>query len=203
MKPAIVWPVVGKYPISFRFGEAPAWYTRVFGYPHNGIDIACPVGTSVLAVDKGVVQFADDIPDLDGKGLILSHEWGISLYWHLQTLSATLGGACDKGAIIGGSGRTGYVTGPHLHFGIKVFGDEPAGMRGWTDPLKYISETITQPAEPAPVMRTHIVLPGQTLWGLAERYYGNGTMWRRIYLANQEKIENPNLIRPLMRLIVP
>ena len=203
MKPSIAWPLVGKYPITFVFGEAPAWYTRVFGYPHNGIDIGCPVGTGVLATDTGKVIFADAIPDGDGMGLILQHEWGISLYWHLNSLSAILGGACDKGALVGESGNTGYTTGPHLHFGIKVLDEPVEGMRGWCDPQRYISETVIEPAPPAAIAKTHLVMPGDTLWGLADKYYRNGTEWRRIYLANQDKISNPNLIRPLMRLVIP
>jgi len=203
MKPSILWPVVGKFPISFRFREAPEWYVKYFGYPHNGIDIACPIGTSVIAVDKGIVSFADDIPDSDGKGLILSHEWGISLYWHLERLVAMLGNQVEKGVIIAYSGKTGYVTGPHLHFGVKVYGVDQPGMKGWTDPLRYIEDTVPLPTSPLPVARYHLVLPGQTLWSLAEKYYGNGLEWRRIYLANQEKINNPNIIFPLQKLLIP
>jgi murein DD-endopeptidase MepM/ murein hydrolase activator NlpD len=203
MYPKIVWPVVGKFPITFPFGSAPDWYIKIFGYPHNGIDIGCPVGTPVLACDNGDVAFSDDIPDVDGKGLILKHEWGLSLYWHLQDLIAKLGNRVEKGVLIGHSGRTGYVTGPHLHFGTKVFGDEVPGMRGWTDPLRYIEETIAQPPAPAPVARWHRVMPGESLWSLAQKYYGDGTEWRRIYLANQEKINNPNLIFPFQKLFIP
>jgi murein DD-endopeptidase MepM/ murein hydrolase activator NlpD len=203
MKPSILWPVVGKYPISFSFGEAPEWYTKYFGYPHNGIDIACPIGTPVIAVDAGNVSFADDIPDSDGKGLILKHEWGISLYWHLSELSATLGGACDKGALIAKSGNTGYVTGPHLHFAIKVNGDEPAGMRGWTDPVKYIEGDVSTPIPTLPIQKTYIVGFGDTLWKIADKFYNNGTEWRRIYEANKDKIKNPNVIYPLQKLLIP
>ena len=203
MDPKIIWPVVGKYPISFRFGEAPEWYIKIFGYPHNGLDIACPVMTPVLACDGGEVCFSDDIPDQDGKGLILKHEWGLSLYWHLQDLIAKLGDRPEKGAMVAHSGATGYVTGPHLHFGIKVFGVEDPGMKDWSDPLRYISETIPTPAPPQPVVRYHTVLPGETLWGLAQKYYGNGLEWRRIYNANLEKISNPNIIRIFQRLLIP
>jgi len=203
MDPKIFWPVVGKFPISFRFGEAPEWYLKLFGYPHNGIDIACPVGTPVLATDFGEVVFADDIPDSDGKGLILKHEWGLSLYWHLNDLIAKLGWRPEKGALIAHSGATGYVTGPHLHFAIKVFGVDIPGMKGWCDPIKYLEETVPTPAPPSPVSRFHIVLPGQTLWGLAQKYYGNGLEWRRIWDVNREKIKNPNIIYPLQRLLIP
>ena len=203
MKPKILWPVRGKYPITFRFGEAPLWYTRVFGYPHNGVDIGCPVGTPILGCDDGEVVFSDDIPDWDGKGMILKHKWGMSLYWHLSRLIAGLGHRVERGAVMAHSGRTGFVTGPHLHFGIKIFGVENPEMRNWVDPLKCLQEEMPAPFEPPVQMRHHLVLPGQTLWGLAEKYYGNGLLWRRIYLANKEKIKNPNLIHPLQRLMIP
>ncbi len=203
MEPKIAWPVAGLYPISFRFGEAPKWYTDVFGYPHNGIDIACPEGTLILACDNGEVIFADDVPDADGKGLILKHEWGLSLYWHLSTISAGLGNRVEKGAGMAQSGRTGYVTGPHLHFAIKVFGHEVPAMRGWADPLRFLETTQPAPAPPMIVPKWHLVLPGDTLWSIAAKHYGNGLQWRRIYEANRDKISNPNLIRPFMKLLVP
>ena len=203
MDPKIAWPVVGKFPISFRFGEAPEWYIKMFGYPHNGIDIACPEMTPVLACDDGDCVFADDIPDSNGCGLILKHEWGLSLYWHLKDLVAKLGNYCEKGSLIGHSGRTGYATGPHLHFGIKVLGVEIPGMKGWADPLRYIEGGEQAPAAPAPVVKRHWVRHGETLWGLAEKYYGNGFEWRRIYEANKDIIKNPNLIRPFQNLLIP
>jgi murein DD-endopeptidase MepM/ murein hydrolase activator NlpD len=199
----IKWPVVGKYKVSFRFGETPDWYIKVFGYPHNGIDIACPVLTPVVATDKGRVVFSDDIPDLNGKGLILEHTWGMSLYWHLQSLSATLGNYVEKEALIANSGATGYVTGPHLHFGIKVFGVEVPGMRGWCDPLKYIDNESMDPQEPYPQNRYYMVRPGDCLWNIANKFYGNGLEWRRIYESNKDKISNPNLIRPFIKLLIP
>jgi len=199
----IKWPVVGKYRISFRFAEAPQWYLDIFGYPHNGVDIACPVGTPVLATDKGRVVFADDIPDSNGKGLILEHTWGLSLYWHLQTLVAKLGDFVEKEAMVGNSGATGYVTGPHLHFGIKVYGAEVPGMRGWSDPLRYIENEDTSPQQPYPQNRYYMVMPGDSLWKIAQKFYGNGLEWTRIFESNKDKIKNPNLIRPFTNLLIP
>lgn len=203
MTPEIVWPVLGNWPITFKFGEAPDWYVKAFGYPHNGVDIGCLVGTPVRACDAGEVVFSDAIPDQDGEGLILKHEWGSSLYWHLSQIGAKLGVRAEKGATIGLSGNTGFTTGPHLHFGMKVTGDSPEGMRGWSDPLKYLTGTIPEVSPVKPVERTHLVLPGQTLWGLAQKYYGSGFNWRIIYNANKDKIKNPNLIFPLQRLVIP
>jgi murein DD-endopeptidase MepM/ murein hydrolase activator NlpD len=203
VEPKICWPLQGNFPITFRFGEDPKWYRAIFGYPHNGLDLACPVGTPVFACDQGKVIFSDDIPDGNGEGLILEHLWGQSLYWHTSRNNARFGEIIPKLTVIAYSGNTGYTTGPHLHFGIKVRGVEIPGMRGWADPSKYLTGESLPPSVPLPVTKTHLVLPGDTLWGLASKYYKNGTEWPRIYEANKEKISNPNLIRPFQRLLIP
>ena len=202
-KPSLLYPVKEKFNISFLFGEAPDWYVKVFGYPHNGIDIACPIGTVTRAVDNGIVTFCDDIPDGDGKGIILTHSWGLSLYWHLSNLIIKNDQTVKKGQTIGLTGATGFVTGPHLHFAIKVTGGGIPEMRYWVNPLVYMEENIEPPAPSPTIEKYHLVLPGQTLWSIAEKYYNNGTEWKRIYLANQEKIKNPNIIYPLQRLLIP
>ncbi len=46
-------PFNGEYRISFKFGENPGWYVKRFGYPHNGVDYATPVGVVIRASDKG------------------------------------------------------------------------------------------------------------------------------------------------------
>jgi murein DD-endopeptidase MepM/ murein hydrolase activator NlpD len=203
MNPRIRKPFEGDYPLTFDFGEAPEWYIKVAGFPHNGLDFGLPTGTPVLACDEGFVIYADNIPDSDGMGLILSHYWGISLYWHLSEITAKLGHSYGKGAIIGKSGATGWATGPHLHFAIKVKGDEPAGMRGWSDPKKYFSEPLPQEQQQTQQPHIYEVIPGDSLWKIAEKFYGNGAKWRLIYEANKDKIKNPNLIYPYQKLIIP
>lgn len=196
-------PVAGMFKITFRFGEAPDWYVKIFGEPHNGVDLAVPVGTPVLACDNGRVSYADTVPDQNGCGLILSHAWGISLYWHLSKVIAKLGDVVLKGDLIGLSGATGYATGPHLHFGVKPNKAIDPNIRGWIDPEPYFEEKLPVQSPPPPVKRYHIVGFGETLWGLAQKYYGNGLEWKRIYDANKDKIKNPNLIYPFQKLLIP
>jgi len=62
--------------------------------------------------------------------------------------------------------------------------------------------------EPAPAVNpkstgTHIVQPGDTLWAIAKKYYGNGNQYPRIVNANKDKIKNPNLIFPGQQLVIP
>ncbi len=57
------------------------------------------------------------------------------------------------------------------------------------------------PTPPAP--RVHVVEEGDTLWGIAERLLGNGTLWILIFEANRDKIDDPNLIHPGQELVIP
>lgn len=49
----------------------------------------------------------------------------------------------------------------------------------------------------------HVVRPGDTLWAIAKKYYGNGAQYTKIYNANRDKIKNPNLIYPGQKLVIP
>ncbi len=51
--------------------------------------------------------------------------------------------------------------------------------------------------------RTHLVQPKETLYGLAQRYYGNKNQWRRIYYANRNRLTDPNDLPVGIRLIIP
>ncbi len=203
MQDKITFPLRGTYPITFKFGEAPDWYIKEFGYPHNGIDIGAPDGTPVLATDDGVVSYADNIPDSSGCGIFLTHDWGQSEYWHLSVLSVRFGDHVAKGSVIGYSGHTGFASGPHLHFGIKVAGDSPANMRGWSDPEKYLNSVPVPTPPPPPVSKTYTVVSGDSLWKIAEKMYGQGYQWPKIYDANKTIIANPNIITPGMVLTIP
>ncbi|MDU3351963.1 MAG: LysM peptidoglycan-binding domain-containing protein, partial [Clostridium sp.] len=56
---------------------------------------------------------------------------------------------------------------------------------------------------PKATNRTYTVVIGDTLWGIATRYYGNGAQYPKIYNANRNIISNPNLIYPGQRLVIP
>ena len=196
-------PFKGNYRVSFEFGEAPAWYTKVTGYPHNGIDFAMVIGVPILACDDGVISYADNVPDSNGLGININHDWGMSQYWHLSKLIAKMGATVKRGDLIGLSGDTGWATGPHLHFAIKVKEISNEFMRGWTDPAQYFGDPNypLPPVEPAET--THVVVSGDTLWGLAVKYYGDGTRWPEIYKANRGKIFDPRLIYPAQLFTIP
>jgi len=196
-------PFTGNYPVTQKFGDNAEWYVKIAGYPHNGIDYAMQKGTPILACDDGVLTYADNVPDADGLGINITHEWGMSQYWHLNKLTANYQQKVKRGDKIGLSGATGWATGPHLHFGIKVNGHGAKGMRGWTDPAPYMEENISGGGESVNAPRSHQVARGETLWGIAVKYYGQGYLWPKIYEANKKIIANPNIIFPGQKLIIP
>jgi len=203
MKPRIRKPFEGKFPISFKFGECPSWYSRITGYPHNGVDFALPVGNPVIVCDKGRVVWADNACDGRGLSVHVLHDWGLSVYYHLSSIYARFGNEVKRGDVLGLSGVSGWATGPHLHFGIKVKGHGVPGMRGWCNPLKYLGEPIDELFPPPIVPRHYIVRPGDSLWKIALKFYQKGIFWRKIYDANRMKIKDPRLIHPFQRLLIP
>lgn len=90
--------------------------------PHNGEDIAAPLGTEVHASNTGRVIMADDL-FFSGKSIILDHGWGIfTMYFHLSEMSVHPGEVVKKGQLIGLVGASGRATGPHLHWGLRLAG---------------------------------------------------------------------------------
>ena len=86
---------------------------------HKGIDIACPVGSKVLASRAGTIAFTGTSGGY-GKLIIIEHEHGYrSLYGHLSGYKGKVGQKVSRGDVIGYSGNTGHTTGPHLHFEVK------------------------------------------------------------------------------------
>ena len=199
----IGYPFEGKYPISFKYGEAPEWYLRAFGYPHNGVDFAMPIGVKVIACERGVISYADNIPDSNGKGINIAHEQGMSQNWHLSVINKRYGDMVEKGEEIGMSGDTGFVTGPHLHFGFKLPSLASQEMRGWVDPLPLFEEPITEPALPPTKPKKYTVKSGDTLWKISERFYGSGYHWQKIFDVNRDKIKAPALIYPFQEITIP
>lgn len=97
------------------------------GYTHQGIDVAAPMYTPVFAVASGVVTKASpDSKGVDAGGghmIFIDHEDGSqSWYMHLSTYAVEVGDRVSAGDVIGLSGASGDVTGPHLHFEYRVNG---------------------------------------------------------------------------------
>jgi len=126
------WPVPGYYDISSHFGWRihPILGTRRF---HEGIDIPAPAGTPVVSVSGGVVYAVLD-EGAYGLHVFVRDAQYEYMYAHMSRVDVHAGQVLKPGDRIGAVGSTGYSTGPHLHFGIRLPGDA-----GWIDPEPILS----------------------------------------------------------------
>lgn len=107
--------------ITSSFGNKRLFNGQLKSY-HNGVDFRAPVGTPVLAANSGVVKLADNL-FYSGNTVIIDHGNLIfTIYAHLSKLEVKTGRPIAKGQRIGLTGATGRVSGPHLHWGVKVNG---------------------------------------------------------------------------------
>lgn len=91
--------------------------------PHAGTDIAAPEGTNVKAAADGIVVLNTQDLFYSGNTVIIDHGHGLqTVYAHLKDSSVKKGDQVLKGGIIGHVGKTGRVTGPHLHWGASLRG---------------------------------------------------------------------------------
>ncbi len=117
LRPSFYNPLPGR-PITGRFG-----YRR---YPrrgmHKGMDITAPYGTPIKSSTSGRVSFAGYQSGY-GKTVIVSHQGGMStLYAHLSSILVGRGRYVGRNTVIGRVGSTGFTTGPHLHFEVRING---------------------------------------------------------------------------------
>jgi len=131
--------------ISQRFGENPGFYKQFGLAGHEGLDIACPIGTPVLATHDGWCE-----PRWSGRDYgdqVWLHGDGLStLYAHLNQTTVAFGQQVERADQIGLSGDTGrWVTGPHLHLGLKIGGVSNREFKDWLDPEPYLRrETMSK-----------------------------------------------------------
>ena len=114
-----IWPATGR--ISGVFGSQ-----RILNgeprRPHNGIDIAAPRGTPVVAMAEGQIALANSDMFLTGKTVMINHGHGLtSIYIHMDRITVKRADLVSRGQQIGTVGMTGRATGPHLHWGVSLF----------------------------------------------------------------------------------
>jgi murein DD-endopeptidase MepM/ murein hydrolase activator NlpD len=89
---------------------------------HNGVDYAAPTGTPVRTVGEGVVEFSG-WQNGYGNVVHVKHDADrTTVYAHLSRVDVAKGDRVEQGAVIGAVGSTGWATGPHLHFEVKIDG---------------------------------------------------------------------------------
>jgi len=90
------------------------------GSPHSGMDFPVPAGTPVHAAQRGRVVLAEEL-FFSGNTVVIDHGLGTyTFYGHLSSIRAKAGDPIEAGAVLGETGATGRVTGPHLHWGLTV-----------------------------------------------------------------------------------
>ncbi len=127
-----IYPISGPITSPFGWRTHPIFKSRIF---HSGIDIGGPNGGAIRASNDGRVIYSGWYGGY-GKVVILDH--GIvngkpitTLYGHMSAINVSNGQNVKKGQTIGREGSTGYSTGPHCHFEVRVNGKP-------TNPLNYI-----------------------------------------------------------------
>jgi murein DD-endopeptidase MepM/ murein hydrolase activator NlpD len=95
---------------------------------HLGVDFDGSVGDPIRAANRGVVALADTLY-YSGGTVLLNHGGGlITGYFHMSRMLVSVGDTVERGQIIGRVGRSGRVTGPHLHWSVRV-GSTPVDGR--------------------------------------------------------------------------
>ena len=90
--------------------------------PHSGEDFAASRGTPVYAAQRGRVVMASDL-FFSGNTIVLDHGLGLyTLYAHLDFMAVKEGKMAESNSLIGRVGATGRVTGPHLHWAVRLNG---------------------------------------------------------------------------------
>ena len=88
--------------------------------PHSGADLRADVGTPVYAANRGRVVLAKDL-FYSGNSVFIDHGLGLySTYLHLSKIEVAPGTIVERGQRLGLAGATGRVTGPHLHWGVRI-----------------------------------------------------------------------------------
>lgn len=109
-----IWPISGV--VTSEFG--PRW-----GGFHPGIDIAGPNGGAIVAAMSGTVIYAQFNDGGYGNMTVIDHGGGYATaYAHQSKLGVSVGQKVTQGQVIGYEGSTGFSTGPHVHFEIRVDG---------------------------------------------------------------------------------
>ena len=128
---SFTWPCPASGRITSGFGSRKS-PTKGASSNHQGIDISAPTGTSIVAAAAGEVVIAT-YSSSAGNYVMISHGGGVyTVYMHASSLLVSQGQSVKKGQTIAKVGSTGYSTGSHLHFGVRVNGS-------YVNPTKYVS----------------------------------------------------------------
>ena len=135
----LAWPVPGYTKITSNYGMRVHPITGQYKL-HTGVDISAPMGANFVAANDGIVTKAE-YNTAYGKMVMIDHGGGIStLYAHGSEILVTVGQTVKKNEAILKVGSTGYSTGPHAHFEVRINGVV-------TNPIPYITNGLVPGTE--------------------------------------------------------
>jgi len=117
-------PVINFSSVTQEYGATKFAQRAYKGKWHNGLDFGAPLGTPVYAAQDGLVVSVENqdrycYRGAYGKYVAIRHYSGLTtLYAHLSMYVVNEGDKVERGQVIGYVGKTGYATGPHLHFTV-------------------------------------------------------------------------------------
>ena len=126
-----IWPCPSSSRVTSPFGGRSS-PTEGASSNHQGMDIGAPSGSNIIAAAAGEVIISTYSYSA-GNYIMINHGGGVyTVYMHCSQLLASKGDKVTQGQVIAKVGSTGYSTGPHLHFGIRVNGS-------YVNPANYVS----------------------------------------------------------------
>ena len=136
----LAWPIPGYTRVTSKYGMRIHPITGVYKL-HTGVDVSAPMGANFVAANDGIVTKAE-YNSAYGNMVIIDHGGGVStLYAHGSEIMVKLGDTVKRGeTVVLKVGSTGYSTGPHAHFEVRLNGVV-------TDPLPYITNGMIPSAK--------------------------------------------------------
>jgi murein DD-endopeptidase MepM/ murein hydrolase activator NlpD len=124
----LLWPASGPVTSGYGYRTHPIFGD---GRMHTGIDIGASYGAPVISADAGTVAYVGAMSGY-GNVVVIDHGGGLATtYNHLSAFGVSSGQSVGRGVYIANVGCTGYCTGPHLHFEVRINGSP-------VDPLGYL-----------------------------------------------------------------
>ncbi len=128
---SFTWPLPASSRITSNFGGRSS-PTEGASSNHQGIDVGAPEGSTIIAAASGTVVISTYSKSA-GNYVMINHGGGVyTVYMHMSSIAVSSGQKVGMGDTVGYVGSTGYSTGPHLHFGVRVNGT-------YVNPLNYVS----------------------------------------------------------------
>jgi len=166
----LAWPADARFRITSPFGERVHPVTGKTSF-HNGTDIGTPTGTPLVAAHHGTVK-RQSVDSVSGTYLILDHGLGVqTTYCHLSATSVRERERIRRRQVVGEAGATGRVTGPHLHYILRIadkavdaerYGEAPRADGALVAPPPPETPPSTPPPKKVPAKKASSTTPSTT-----------------------------------------